>query len=80
MATTVGDIILSEGLIVSQSDDIAAGTTVDSLVIEFDQAKYEKFLSSETTSPAAACKYRKVSRESRAQGGGETNSVHPNQA
>ena len=39
MATTVGEIILSDEMIVAQSDEVAAGTMVESLVIEFDQAR-----------------------------------------
>jgi len=67
MATTVGEIILSDEMIVAQSDEVAAGTMVESLVIEFDQAKYEEYLSSDASSPRSARKCRRVSREPRAQ-------------
>ena len=61
MATIIGEVIVSDDMIVAQSDEIAPGTTVESLVIEFDLAKYEEFVSSEGSSPASACKYRKAS-------------------
>jgi len=67
MATTVGETILSDEMVVAQSDVIATGTMVESLVIEFDQAKYEEYLSSDSSSPRSARKYRRVSREPRVQ-------------
>ena len=39
MVTTVGAVIASDDMIVAQSDEIASGTTVESLVIPFDDAK-----------------------------------------
>jgi hypothetical protein len=72
MATTVGDVILSDEMIVAQSDTIAPGTEVESLVIEFDEAKYEEFVSSGGMSPTSARKYRKVSRSTEGQ---EANAV-----
>ena len=62
MATTVGEIIVSDDVMVAQSDEIAPGTTVESLVIEFDDAKYDEFLCSGGSSSPSARKYRKVSR------------------
>ena len=67
MATTVGEIILSDEMIVAQSDEIATGTMVESLVIEFDQEKHEEFLSSDASSPSTSRKCRGVYREHRAQ-------------
>ena len=61
MATTVGEVIFSDDMIVAQSDEIAPGTIIESLVISFDEAKYEEFVSSGGTSPASARKYRKIS-------------------
>ena len=45
---------------VAQGDVIYKGKTVESLVVEFDQAKYEEFLSSGSKSPKARA-YRRVS-------------------
>ena len=42
------------------------GKMVESLIVEFDQAKYEEFLSSGSKSPKAR-QYRKVSSEIRSQ-------------
>ena len=61
MATTVGEVIFSEEMIVAQSDTIAPGTTVESLVIEFDQTKYEEFVSSGDNSEVSARKFRRIS-------------------
>ena len=36
MATTVGEFVHSDELVVAQSDEVAAGTTVESLVIKFE--------------------------------------------
>ena len=36
MATTVGESVHSDELVVAQSDEVAAGTTVESLVIKFE--------------------------------------------
>ena len=67
MATTVGATILSDDMVVAQCDKIAAGTTVESLVIEFNQAKYEEYLSSNSSSPRSARKCRRVSHEPKVQ-------------
>jgi hypothetical protein len=67
MATTVGASICSDDMVVAQSDKIVAGTMVESLVIEFDQAKYEEYLSSNSSSPRSARKCRQVSHEPRVQ-------------
>jgi hypothetical protein len=59
MATPLG--ILSyhtDEEMVAQSDTKLLGSTVESLVVEFDQERYEKFLSSKSTR-----RFRKVSRE-----------------
>jgi len=39
--------------------------TVESLVVKFDQAKYEEFLSFGSKSPRVAWQYRRVSSEAR---------------
>lgn len=43
------------------SDKISVGTIIESLVIEFDQEKYEEFLSSGSASPKSLWKYCKIS-------------------
>ena len=67
MATTVGAAILSDEMVVAQSDKIVGGTDVETLVIEFDQSKYEDFLSLGKSSPTKARKYRRVSYETTTQ-------------
>ena len=44
----------------AQGDVLYKGKTVESLIVEFDQAKYEEFLSSGSKSPKARA-YRRVS-------------------
>ena len=66
MATTVGAAVLSDELVVAQSDKVAIGTEVQTLVIEFDQSKYEEFLSSGASSPVKTRKCRRVSYETSA--------------
>ena len=46
-----------------QADIRLLGKKVESLVIEFDQEKFEKFLSSGSASPKAMRQYRKVFSE-----------------
>jgi len=41
------------------------GKTIESLVVEFDQGKFKKFLSSGSAIPKAMRQYRKVSSETR---------------
>ena len=45
---------------------------VESLVLEFDQVKYEEFLSTGSKSPRVARQYRRVSSEIRSQVSSET--------
>jgi len=51
MATPLGTIFSTDEQVVAQCDITFMGKTVESLVVEFDQAKYEKFLSSGSKSP-----------------------------
>ena len=53
--------------VMAQGDVTFMGKTVESLVVEFDQAKYEEFLSSGSKSPRVARQYRRVSSEIRSQ-------------
>ena len=61
MATPLGTTFSTDKQVVAQGDVIYMGKTVESLVVKFDQAKYEEFLSSGSKSPKARA-YRRVSR------------------
>jgi len=60
MATPLGNTSVTDKQIVVQGDILYKGKTVESLVVEFDQAKYKEFLSSGSKSPKARV-YRRVS-------------------
>ena len=60
MATPLGTTFVTDEQIVTQGDVLYKGKTVESLVVEFDQAKYEEFLSSGSKSSKARA-YRRVS-------------------
>ena len=47
--------------VVMQGDITFMGKMVESLVVEFDFAKYEEFFSSGSTSPRVVRQYRRVS-------------------
>ena len=51
MATPLGTTFVTDEQIVAQGDVLRKGKMVESLVVEFDQAKYEDFLSSGSKSP-----------------------------
>ena len=65
MATPSGTTFSTDEQVVAQGDIICMGKVVESLVVEFDQAKYEEFLSSSSKSPRVLV--RKVSSEIRSQ-------------
>jgi len=65
MTTPLGTTFFTDEQVVAQGDVSFMGKTVESLVVEFDQAKYEEFLSSGSKSPRVAQQYRKVSSEDR---------------
>ena len=44
MATPLGTTFSTDEQVVAQGDVIYMGKTIESLVVEFDQAKYEEFL------------------------------------
>ena len=53
MATPLGTTFSTDEQVVAQGDVTFMGKTVESLVVEFNQAKYEEFLSSGSKSPRA---------------------------
>ena len=67
MATTVGEAVSSSEMVVAQFDEVAVGTTVESLEIEFDQAKYEEYLSSSSSGGDASRKRHRAARRGRPQ-------------
>ena len=60
MATPLGTTFSTDEQAMAQGDITYMGKMIESLVVGFDQAKYEKFLSSGSKSPKARV-YRKVS-------------------
>ena len=60
MATPLGTTFITDEQVVAQGDVLYKGKMVESLVVEFDQTKYEEFLSSCSKSPKARA-YRRVS-------------------
>jgi len=72
MATPLGTTFSTDKQVVAQGDVTFMEKTVKSLVVEFDQAKYEEFLSSGSKSPRVARQYHKVSSEIRFQVPSET--------
>jgi len=60
METPLGTTFVTDEQVVAQGDVIYKGKMVESLVVEFDQTKYEEFLSSGSKSPKARA-YRRVS-------------------
>ena len=53
MATPLGTTFFTDEQVVAQGDVTYMEKMVESLVVEFDQAKYEEFLSSGSKSPRA---------------------------
>ena len=51
MVTPLGTTFSTDEQAVAQGDITYMGKTIESLVMEFDQAKYEEFLSSSSNSP-----------------------------
>src|SRR5436853_4909864 len=56
MATTVGATLTSSNLVVAQGDLHLVGSSVDQLIVHFDQAAYEEFLTTEQIWPNKAKK------------------------
>ena len=61
MATPLGTSFSTNENAVAQADVQLLGKMVESLVIEFDQEKFEEFLSSGSVSLKVMRQYRKVS-------------------
>jgi len=61
MATLLGTTFSTDENVVAQADFWFLRKMVESLVVEFDQENFEKFLSSGSASPKAMRQYRKVS-------------------
>ena len=61
MATLLGTSFSTDENVVAQADVQLLEKTVESLVVEFDQGKFEEFLSSSSASPKTMRQYRKVS-------------------
>jgi len=64
MATPLGTTFSTDEQVVAQGDVIYMGIMVESLIVEFNKAKYEEFLSSSSKSPRAR-QHRKVSSGTR---------------
>ena len=65
MATPLGNVFPIDEKVVAQVGLKPVGSTVESLVIEFDLEKFKQLLSSGSVSPKSIRKYRKVSSETR---------------
>ena len=64
MATPLGTTFSIDEQVVAQGDVTYMGKMIESLIVEFEQEKYEEFLSSGSKSPRAR-QYRKVSSGTR---------------
>ena len=65
MVTPLGTIFSTDEKAVAQADVRLIESTFESLVIEFDQEKFEEFLSSGSKSPKVTQQYHIVSSETR---------------
>ena len=74
MATPLGTTFSTDEQVVAQGDITFMGKTIESLIVEFDQVKYEEFLSSGSKSPRVVRQYCRVSSEIRSQVPSETSS------
>ena len=63
MATLLRTTFSTDEQVVAQGDITFMGKMVESLVMEFDQAKYEEFLSFGSKSPRVTRQYRGVSSQ-----------------
>jgi len=61
MATPLGTSFSTDENVVAQIDVRLFRKTLESLIVEFDQEKFEKFLFSSSASPKEMQQYRKVS-------------------
>ena len=65
MATTLGTAFSTDKNVVVQADVQLLGKMVESLVVEFDQGKFDEFLSLGSASPKVMRQYCKISSETR---------------
>ena len=72
MATPLGPSFSTDEKAVAQADLKLLGSTIESLVVEFDQEKYDQFLSSGSIIHKAMRQYCKVSTETGSQVSSET--------
>ena len=72
MATPLGTTFSIDEQVMAQDDVSFMRKMVESLVVKFDQANYEEFLSSGSESPRVARQYRRVSSKIRSQIPSET--------
>ena len=77
MATPLGTTFSTDEQVVAQGDVSFMGKMVESLIVKFDQAKYEKFISSDSKSLRVTRQYRGVSSEVRPQVSSETSQRWP---
>ena len=71
MTTPLGISFSTDDNTVEQADIRLLGKMMESFIVEFDQGKFEEFLSSRSTSPNTMRQYRKVSSENRSQNSSE---------
>ena len=60
MVTPLGIIFSTDEKVVSQHDDQTLGSTTKTLVISFDQEKFEEILSQGSNNPLFVRKHRKI--------------------
>ena len=65
MATPLGTTFSTDEQVITQGDINFIGKTVESVVMKFDQVKYEEFLSSGFKGPRVVREYCRVSLEIR---------------
>jgi len=67
MTTPLGTFFSTDEKAVAQVDLMLLGSTIESLMVEFDQEKFEELLSLVSISPKTRRQYRKVSTKTRSQ-------------
>jgi len=61
MVTSLGNFLFNKKKMAPQSDDETLGSTAKTLVIQFDQERFEQLLSESGSSPISVRKHRKIS-------------------
>ena len=72
MVTPLGNVFFIDEKVMALADIKLVGSMVESIVIEFDQGKFEEFFSSSSKSQKATRQYRRVSLGTRSQVSSET--------